>query len=181
MWVWPSTMVHKARMQSSKAPRNSLPTLALRVPTYPRLPTQAKIASSSIFERLLDCGAGSKFHNFDRLEKGRGWGGEDLPSQPLHDLFDCTPAMQTKSKCDTRGCLRLSRCWPAFAFLPGRPSIRGCSAYGLVLCLPRRCSLRLLLFCTCPRLGAGALWPMPAWVWHDVRFFFLLVFFSAVC
>ena len=47
-----------------------------------------------------------------------------------------------------RGCLRLSRCWPAFAFLLGRPSIRGYSAYGLVHCLPRRCSLRLLLFCT---------------------------------
>ena len=59
-----------------------------------------------------------------------------------------------------RGCLRVSRCWPAFAFLLGRPSISGCStSYGLVLCLPRHCSLRLLLFCT------GALWPMPAWVW----------------
>ena len=45
-----------------------------------------------------------------------------------------------------------SRCWPVSAFLLGRPSIRGCSAYGLVLCLPRPCSLRLLLFCTCPPL-----------------------------
>ena len=58
-----------------------------------------------------------------------------------------------------------------FAFLLGRPSIRGCSAYGLVLCLPRRCSLRLLLSCTCPPLCAGALWPMPAWVWRDVRLY----------
>ena len=53
----------------------------------------------------------------------------------------------------------------------GRPSIRGCFAYGLVLCLRPRCFLRLLLFCTCPLLCAGALWPMPAWVWRDVRFF----------
>ena len=45
----------------------------------------------------------------------------------------------------------------------------------LVLCLPRHCSLRLLLFCTCPPLCAVALWPMPAWVWRDVRF----VFFSS--
>ena len=73
-----------------------------------------------------------------------------------------------------RGCLRRSCCWPAFAFLLGRPSIRGCSAYGLVLRLPRRCSLPLLLFCTCPPLCAGALWPVPAWVWRDVRIFFLL-------
>ena len=57
-----------------------------------------------------------------------------------------------------------------YDILLGRPSIRGCSAYGLVLCLPRRCSLRLLLFCTCPPLCAGAPWPMPAWVWRDVRF-----------
>ena len=33
-----------------------------------------------------------------------------------------------------------------------------------------------ILFCTCPPLCAGALWPMPAWVWRDVR----LVFFSFV-
>ena len=45
------------------------------------------------------------------------------------------------------------------------------SAYGLVPCLPRRCSLHLLLFCTCPPLCAGALRPMPAWVWHDGRLF----------
>ena len=63
---------------------------------------------------------------------------------------------------------------PAFAFLLGRPSIRGCFAYGLVLCLRRRCFLRLLLFCTCPPLRTGALWPMPAWVWRDVRFFYFL-------
>ena len=74
-----------------------------------------------------------------------------------------------------QGCLHRSRCWPAFAFLLGRPSICGCSAYGLLLCLPRRYSLRLLLFCTCPPLCAGALWPMPAWVWRDVRYMF---FFS---
>ena len=27
----------------------------------------------------------------------------------------------------------------------------------------------LHMFCTCPPLCAGALWPMPAWVWRDVR------------
>ena len=68
-------------------------------------------------------------------------------------------------------CTRLP---PSESVLAGlrRPSVRGCSAYGPVLCLPRRCSLRQLLFCTCPPLCAGALWPMPAWVWHDVRFCF---------
>ena len=29
--------------------------------------------------------------------------------------------------------------------------------------------LRLILFCICPPLCAGVLWPMPAWVWRDVR------------
>ena len=34
--------------------------------------------------------------------------------------------------------------------------------------------LCLILFCMCPPLCVGALWPMPAWVWRDVRsgFFF---------
>ena len=49
---------------------------------------------------------------------------------------------------------------------------RGCSACDSILCLPRRCSLRLLLFCTCPPLCGGALWPMPAWVWCDIRKWF---------
>ena len=35
-------------------------------------------------------------------------------------------------------------------------------------------SLACLLFCTCPPLCAGALWPMPAWVWRDIRSLFLL-------
>ena len=26
---------------------------------------------------------------------------------------------------------------------------------------------------------AGALWPMPAWVWRDVRFFYFFLFFFA--
>ena len=56
----------------------------------------------------------------------------------------------------------------------------GCFAYGLVLCLRRRCCLRLLLFCTCPPLCPGALWPMPAWVWRDVRFFFYFFFAAFV-
>ena len=60
--------------------------------------------------------------------------------------------------------------------LPGRPSTRGCSAGGSVLCLLRRCSLRLFLFCTCPSLCAGTLWPMPAWIWRDTRFFKLYFF-----
>ena len=38
------------------------------------------------------------------------------------------------------------------------------------VCLPRRCSLRLLLFCTCPPLCARAPWPMPAWVWRHLFF-----------
>ena len=42
--------------------------------------------------------------------------------------------------------------------------------------LPRRACLRLILFCTCPPLCAGALWPMPAWVWRDVRSVFFFFF-----
>ena len=46
--------------------------------------------------------------------------------------------------------------------------------------LPRSACLRLILFCTCPPLCAGAPWPMPVWVWRDVRsiFFSLLAFFT---
>ena len=40
-----------------------------------------------------------------------------------------------------------------------------------------RCFLRLLLFCTFPPLCAGALWPMHAWVWRDVRIFFCFFLF----
>ena len=60
-------------------------------------------------------------------------------------------------------------CWHAFPCLPGPPSVRGCSAFELCSILPRRTCLRLTLC-------AGALWPMPAWVWRDVRsvFFFRL-------
>ena len=47
--------------------------------------------------------------------------------------------------------------------------MRGCSAYGPGQIMPRSAGLRLLLFCARPPLCAGALWPMPAWVWHDVR------------
>ena len=52
------------------------------------------------------------------------------------------------------------------------------SVHSWLLCLrfgslaARRCFLRLLLFCTCPPLCAGALWPIPAWVWRDVRYVF---------
>ena len=67
-------------------------------------------------------------------------------------------------------------CWHTFACLPGPPSVRGCSACGPGPILRRRACLRLILFCTCPPLCAGVLWPMPAWVWRDVRSGFL--FFS---
>ena len=59
-----------------------------------------------------------------------------------------------------------------FPCLPGPLSVRGCSASALCSILPRRTCLRLIPFCTCPPLCAGALWPMPAWVWRDVRVFF---------
>ena len=68
-------------------------------------------------------------------------------------------------------------CWHAFPCLPGPPSVRGCSADELCSILPRRTCLRLILFCTCPPLCAGALWPMPAWVWHDVRSVFLFILY----
>ena len=67
------------------------------------------------------------------------------------------------------GCLRPRARWRTSAFFFGRPSTRGCSACGSALHLLRHFSLRLLLFCTRPPLCAGALWPMPAWVWRDVR------------
>ena len=60
-------------------------------------------------------------------------------------------------------------CWHAFACQHGPPSACGCSSCGPDLILPLRASLRLILFCTCPPLCVVALWPMPAWVWHDVR------------
>ena len=83
-------------------------------------------------------------------------------------------SMSTKeihAQLGTRPQLSTRLCPNAFAYLLGRPSACGCPACGSVLYLPRRCSLRLLLFCTCPPLCAGELWPMPAWVWRDVRFF----------
>ena len=49
-----------------------------------------------------------------------------------------------------------------------------CAALVIVNCYS--CFLRLLLFCTWPPLCAGALWPMPAWVWRDVRFFSFFFF-----
>ena len=74
-------------------------------------------------------------------------------------------------------------CWHTFACLPGPPSMRGCSAYGPGPILPLRACLRLILFCTCPPLCKGVLWPMPAWVWRDVRsefFFFNFSIFALV-
>ena len=47
---------------------------------------------------------------------------------------------------------------------------------GLVRCLHRRWSRRLLLFCTCPPLCAGSLWQMAACVWRAVRFYFRPMF-----
>ena len=44
--------------------------------------------------------------------------------------------------------------------------------------LPRRTCLRLILFCICPPLCAGVLWPMPAWVWRDVQSVFFFFFFG---
>ena len=53
--------------------------------------------------------------------------------------------------------------------LPACPlSVRGCSAYGSGPILPRCACLCLILFCTCPPLCTGVLWPMAAWVCRDV-------------
>ena len=60
-------------------------------------------------------------------------------------------------------------------------SVRGCSASELCSILPRRTCLRLILFCTCRPLCAGALWPMPAWVWRDVRSGFFCFFLLHRC
>ena len=65
----------------------------------------------------------------------------------------------TSEKCRQ---LRTRLCWQAFPCLPGPQSVRGCSASELCSILPRRTCLRLVLFCTCPPLCAGALWAMPA-------------------
>ena len=53
-----------------------------------------------------------------------------------------------------RGCLY----WHAFACsgLPGPPSVRGCSADGPGLILPRSACLRLILFCTSAPVRSGA-------------------------
>ena len=40
-------------------------------------------------------------------------------------------------------------------------------------------SIVCLAACICPPLCAGALWPMPAWVWRDVRSVFIL--FTHIC
>ena len=60
--------------------------------------------------------------------------------------------------------------------LPAWSSVRArcCSASELCSILPQRTCLRLILFCTRPPLCAGALLPMPAWVWRDVRSVFFL-------
>ena len=55
--------------------------------------------------------------------------------------------------------------------------IRGCSASELCSTLPRRTCLRLILFCICPPLCAGELWPMPTWVWRDVRSVFIIFYY----
>ena len=41
--------------------------------------------------------------------------------------------------------------------------------------LPLPQSSPRVLLCTCPPLCAGALWPMPAWVWRDVHFFIIFL------
>ena len=84
--------------------------------------------------------------------------------------------------CRLRCALAIPRtrlCWHTFPCLPGPQSVRGCSASALCSILARGTCLRLILFCICPPLCAGALWPMPAWVWRDVRsvlFGFVFVF-----
>ena len=67
-----------------------------------------------------------------------------------------------------------------FPCLLGPPSVRGCSASELCSILPQRTCLRLILFCTCPPLCAGALWPMTGWVWLDVRSV-IFIFLVPVC
>ena len=56
----------------------------------------------------------------------------------------------------------------------------GCSAYAPGPILPQSACLRLILFCTCPPLCVGALWPMPAWAWRDVRSFFFHFFLESL-
>ena len=65
--------------------------------------------------------------------------------------------------------------WPPLQST-GPQSVRGCSASALCSTLPRCTCLRLILLCICPPLCAGALWPMPAWVWRDVRSVFFCFF-----
>ena len=75
--------------------------------------------------------------------------------------------------------LRPRLCWHTFACLSGPPSMRGCSACGLGPILPRSACLRLVLFCPCPPLCKGVLWPAPAYVWRNVRSVFLFFFFGS--
>ena len=60
--------------------------------------------------------------------------------------------------------------------MPGPLSMRGFSAYAPGPILPWSACLRLILFCICPPLCAGALWPIPAWIWRDVRLVCVCVF-----
>ena len=86
-------------------------------------------------------------------------------------LVQCLPSMLTVREIPERKTLMLRKC-------EGQDSstLRLVFVVGLVLwLLPAPTP-----FCTWPPLCAGALWPMPAWVWREVRFLFYYFFFS-VC
>ena len=70
-------------------------------------------------------------------------------------------------------CLVLRPCVVA----PPTDRVRFCPRDFAPAILPRHACLRLILFCTCPPLCAGVLWPMPAWVWRGVRSVFFGGFF----
>ena len=100
-------------------------------------------------------------------------GPETGPRGPLEASFRVIPR---RLRC-AHAIPRMRLCWHAFPCLPGPQSVRGCSASALCSILPRRTCLRLILSCICPPLCAGVLWPMPAWVWRDVRSVFFFFFF----
>ena len=90
---------------------------------------------------------------------------DELPSP--HRFDACVPGCSLElSRSDLSSSPGRPRTSPVT--LPGSPwnNLGGWAARAATL---HASSLRLLLFCTCLPLCVGAPWPMPAWVWLEVR------------
>ena len=129
------------------------PARAVLLATFPPDRTPAVAATACIVPFLLEPAAAPGRQPPQRMKVQR---------LALGGVYFCLVCRRRRAP----ACLRPHACWRTSAFLLGRPSTCGCSAAcRSVLCVVRRCSLRLILFGTCPPLCAGALCLMPAWVW----------------